>query len=213
MSKLRLRNGDRIVFAGDSITDCGRFQSPPLGTGYVHVFHALLTAKYPHLRVEVFNVGVSGHTVHDLLDRWVDDVLSLKPTWVSILIGINDIHRALAGQPGYDPDSYYRSYRRILELTRSSLGSVNLILMSPFYISRASDSPFRGKVLSLLPKYIEKVEALAREFGAIYIDLHKAFAEAIKEREPTAFAPEPVHPNFTGHTLIALKILEALEQG
>jgi hypothetical protein len=44
--KVKLSSGEIIVFAGDSITDCGRFQFPPLGNGYVYIFNNLLLAKY-----------------------------------------------------------------------------------------------------------------------------------------------------------------------
>ncbi len=213
MAGIKLRSGETLVFAGDSITDCGRLQSPPLGSGYVYIFSNLLLAKHPEVNVRIFNAGVSGNTVVDLRERWEDDVLSLSPDWISILIGINDVHRHLAGQPGFDPDSYYRCYREILELTRERLGGARLILMSPFYISRATAAgSFRRRVLELLPQYVERVRRLSSEFGALFIDLHSMFQELLKHREPTVYAPEAVHPTPAGHTAIALALLRALEE-
>ena len=213
MPKAKLSSGETIVFAGDSITDCGRFQFPPLGNGYVYIFNNLLLAKYPELKVNVVNAGVSGNTVVDLKNRWEDDVLSLNPNWVSILIGINDVYRHLGGQPGLDPESFYRNYREILEMTRKSLPNAKLILLAPFYISRVTvEDSFRRKVLDLLPTYIEKVEKLSREYNAIYVDLHAMFQKLLNHREPTVYAPEAVHPTFAGHTAIALAVMEALEK-
>ncbi len=89
---------------------------------------------------------------------------------------------------------------------------VKLVLLAPFYISRATvGGSFRRKVLETLPAYVEKVEKLSREFGAIYVNLHAMFQELIKHREPTAYAPEAVHPTFAGHMAIALALMEALE--
>ncbi len=213
MPKVKLSSGETIVFAGDSITDCGRFQFPPLGNGYVYIFNNLLLAKYPELKVNVVNAGVSGNTVVDLKNRWEDDVLSLNPNWISILIGINDVHRHLGGQPGLDPESFFRNYREILEMTRKSLPNAKLILLAPFYISRVTvEDSFRRKVLDLLPTYIEKVEKLSREYNAIYVDLHAMFQKLLNHREPTVYAPEAVHPTFAGHTAIALAVMEALEK-
>jgi lysophospholipase L1-like esterase len=210
---IKLRSGETVVFAGDSITESGRFQFPPLGNGYVYIFYNLLLAKHPELKVNVVNAGVSGNTVVDLKSRWEDDVLSLNPDWMSILIGINDIHRHLGGQPGFDPESYYRNYREILEMTRERLRGAKLVLLAPFYVSRATvGGSFRRKVLETLPAYVEKVEKLGREFGAIYVNLHAMFQELIKHREPTAYAPEAVHPTFAGHVAIALALMEALEE-
>jgi lysophospholipase L1-like esterase len=213
MSRPLFRNGDRVVFAGDSITDCEKMTTnPPLGNGYVYIFSNLVVAKYPELDVDVVNAGISGNTVIDLKNRWEDDVLSYRPTWISILIGINDIHRSLNGQPALDPESYYTNYRDLLEAARKQLGNVNLILLTPFYISKTTirDS-FRRKILETIPLYIEKVEKLSKEFSAIYINLHEKFQKLLNYRPPQIYAPDAVHPTFLGHLIIAKTILETLE--
>ena len=89
-----LENGDRIVFAGDSVTDMGSanpvgeglFEN--LGNGYVREIENLLTAWYPELNIRVTNSGISGNTSRDLAARFDRDVVDLKPDWVSICIGI-----------------------------------------------------------------------------------------------------------------------------
>src|SRR5688572_27600397 len=95
---LRLAQGSRWVAIGDSITDTGRArpvgESPGgLGTGYVLTLDALLGAWYPARRIRLFNVGTSGHTVRDLAERWQTDVVDLKPDWLSVMIGANDVWR------------------------------------------------------------------------------------------------------------------------
>ena len=54
---------------------------------------ALLSCMYPELGLRVINMGISGNQVRDLKDRWQTDVIDLKPDWVSVLIGINDVWR------------------------------------------------------------------------------------------------------------------------
>ncbi|QGA55320.1 GDSL family lipase [Sulfolobus sp. E5-1-F] len=209
---MRLTDGDIVVFAGDSITDSGKSINAPLGYGYVNLFYNLMLAKYPEIKITVINSGISGNTVIDLLDRWDDDVLSYKPTWISILIGINDLHKFLGGLTLFDPENYYKNLRHLLIYTKKILHNVNLILMTPFYISRNKlENGFRAKVLELLPQYVEKVRLLSNEFSAIYIDLYDTFKKIVNIREPNVYAPEPIHPNFAGHMVIALKLLEALE--
>lgn len=209
---MQLSNGDVIVFAGDSITDREKSNNAPLGYGYVNLFYNLMLAKHPETKITVINSGISGNTVIDLIDRWDDDVLSYKPNWISILIGINDLHKFLGGLTTFNPENYYENLRRLLKYTRKVLNNVNFILMTPFYISRNKlEGGFRAKVLELLPQYIEKVRLLSNEFSATYIDLHDTFKKLVNIREPNVYAPEPVHPNFTGHMVIALKLLEALE--
>ena len=99
-----LENGDRIVFAGDSVTDMGSanpvgeglFES--LGNGYVREIENLLTAWYPELNIRVTNSGISGNTSRDLAARFDRDAVDLKPTEylyvsVSMMYGINLMFR------------------------------------------------------------------------------------------------------------------------
>ena len=92
-------NMDRIVFAGDSITDMSSMQ--PVGEGlfdnvgrsYVRIIENMLSAYYPEINLRVTNSGTSGNTSRDLLERFDRDVVQLKPDWVSICIGVNDVWR------------------------------------------------------------------------------------------------------------------------
>src|SRR4051812_26396774 len=90
---------DKIVMIGDSITDCerkrpvGEGKNDALGKGYVSLVHAMLHARYPELALRVVNMGIGGNTTRDLKQRWETDVLDLKPDWISIMIGINDVWR------------------------------------------------------------------------------------------------------------------------
>src|SRR5512139_2711418 len=91
--------GQRVLFIGDSITDCDRrFLAAPYGDGYMNLVRAFVTARHPQVRLTWLNRGVSGDTVRDLARRWEHDVLALQPDWLSVLIGINDIWR------GYEPE-------------------------------------------------------------------------------------------------------------
>lgn len=92
-------DGDRIVFAGDSVTDMGSVQpvgeglNDALGHGYVRMIDNLIASCYPDYKIRVTNSGVSGNTSRELLERFERDVISLNPDWVSICIGINDVWR------------------------------------------------------------------------------------------------------------------------
>ena len=92
-------NMDRIIFAGDSVTDMGSVQ--PVGEGlfdnvghsYVRIVENMLATWYPEVKLRVTNSGISGNTSRDLLVRFQRDVVDLHPNWVSICIGINDVWR------------------------------------------------------------------------------------------------------------------------
>src|SRR5271170_3290108 len=103
---------DRILFTGDSITDCGRVREDAhhLGFGYAALTAAHLQARLASPQLKIFNRGVGGDRVCDLLKRVEPDLLALQPTVVSILIGINDTWRRAT-----EAKAYERDYRILLE--------------------------------------------------------------------------------------------------
>jgi lysophospholipase L1-like esterase len=207
-----VQDGQTVVFIGDSITDCGRRDvAAPLGNGYVKFIADLIAIRYPAMKVNIVNKGISGNTVADLRERWHDDVLVLKPDWVSILIGINDVHRTLRDEPtAVPPDRYERLYRECLSLTKERT-TARLVLMELFYISTDTETDsWRTKVLRALGEYRAIVRRLADEFGAIFVPLHDLFQEQLRYRPADMFCPEPVHPNSVGHLLIAHAWLKAM---
>src|SRR6478672_1812518 len=80
---LPLKQGERIVFLGDSITAGGVKPN-----GYVTIVKNTLTEKHKDLGIEVIGAGVSGNKVPNLQGRLEKDVLAKKPTIVVIYIGI-----------------------------------------------------------------------------------------------------------------------------
>ena len=84
--QMQLKPGQQIVAIGDSIT---------AGGGYLLDIDAVLTQQYPDLKIpKVINKGIGGEKAEDLLKRFNKDVIKLKPAYVTISIGINDVwHR------------------------------------------------------------------------------------------------------------------------
>ena len=84
-----------VLFQGDSVTDAGSdyTDETDLGTGYPMMAASYFSATYPEKGVKFINKGISGNRVRDLKERWTTDCIDRKPTWVSILIGINDCWR------------------------------------------------------------------------------------------------------------------------
>jgi lysophospholipase L1-like esterase len=132
----------KLVMIGDSITDAGRARPvgeglfDALGKGYVALVDALLGACYPDRGVRVVSMGTSGNTVRDLKARWQTDVLDLKPDWLSVMIGINDVWRQF-DSPGRTEqhvglEEYRSTLRDLVAQTKPAVKG--LVLMTPFYI-------------------------------------------------------------------------------
>ncbi len=211
---IRMRDGQTIVFIGDSITDCGRRDTQrPLGGGYVKLFADLVTVREPAKRVTIVNKGISGDRVTGLRNRWTDDVLRHRPDWLAIKIGINDLHSHWRNEKdtAVTPARFAEAYRAILERTRRELPRCRVLLIDPFYISSARGvDTQRGQVLALLPAYLAVVHALAREFRTRHVATHVLFQRLLQYYPADTFCPEPVHPNPTGHLAIAEAVYAAL---
>jgi lysophospholipase L1-like esterase len=200
-----------VLFQGDSITDAGWNRQDPasLGGGYAMMAASWFSALYPEKNVVFLNRGISGNRARDLEARWQADCLDLKPTWVSIMIGINDTWRRYDSNDPTSTEAYEKSYRAILTLTRNRL-KANLILIEPFLLPVPEDrKPWR---VDLDPR-LHVVRTLAREFGAVLVPLDGIFAEAAARREPAFWAPDGVHPSPAGHALIAQSWLKAVKAG
>jgi lysophospholipase L1-like esterase len=212
MSDLCVKDGQTMVLIGDSITDCGRAgEAAPLGSGYVAFFVDLVMARHPQRKIAFINKGIGGNTTLDLTERWEADVLALRPGCLSVMIGINDLHRTLDGLFDIRPEIYRDRYTQLLERFASAVGS-ELVLIDPFYMITEAEADERQKtVLRLLSQYIEVVHDLAERFDARLVRTQEMFQKQLRYRPFTTFCAEPVHPNRTGHVLIAAELLKAME--
>ncbi len=211
---IKIKENEKFLCIGDSITDCGRIiQNFPLGNGYVKIFSEILISYFPEKNIEVINKGISGQTVYDLRARWEDDVIYHKPQWVSILIGINEVINKILGQsPDYKmhtPEKFIENYRYIIQRTKDKINS-NIILLEPFYISKDTTDNLRKKTMDILEQYRINVLKLSKEFSIPIIKLHDTFQNALLYYDADTFCPEPVHPNNTGHTLIAVSLFKEI---
>ena len=209
-----LEKNDRLVTIGDSITDCGRGRPEgeglfdPYGNGYVNMVKAYLDAHYPECPVRIVNRGNSGNTVRELAARWQEDVLDLKPDWLSIMIGINDVWRQFDCPKMTEIHVGIEEYESTLEkLIESALpGLKGLILVTPYFIEPRRDDPMRAR----MDAYGAVVKALAEKYDAVLVDTQAGFDRMLEHMHPMAITWDRVHPNSSGHGLIAKCFLEAI---
>ncbi|MEC0130730.1 MULTISPECIES: SGNH/GDSL hydrolase family protein [Paenibacillus] len=195
------QQNDVILFQGDSITDWGRNHedASSLGVGYAMMVAARLGYLYPEKNLTFINRGIGGNRIVDLQGRWDKDCLDLKPTWVSIYIGINDTWRRFDSGEETTPEQFEASYRDLIKRTQKSLDA-KLVLIEPFVLPVPEDR--RTWRQDLDPK-IHIVRELAREYGAPLVPLDGLFAAASVKAEPAYWAYDGVHPTPAGHALIA----------
>jgi acyl-CoA thioesterase I len=208
MATALIAPGARLLFQGDSITDAGRDRADAssLGDGYVHRVAAVLAALYPELDATVLNRGISGNRIYDLETRWQEDCIDLRPSLVSILIGINDTWRRYDSGFASPADEFEACYRRLLDRVRAET-EAPVVLLEPFVLPVPEDR--KGWREDLDPR-IHAVRSVAVDYGCSYVPLDGVFAAAAAERDPALLAPDGVHPSAAGHALIARAWLQAV---
>jgi len=204
----------KLVMIGDSITDASRVRPvgeglfEAYGKGYVSQVEALLTTTYPAQGIRVVNQGISGNTVRDLKGRWQQDVLDLKPDWVSIMIGINDVWRQFDSPRQTETHVYLDEYAATLEelVLRTRPLLKGLVLLSPYFIEPNESDPMRAQ----MDRYGAAVRDLAAKSDAIFVDVQAAFDAVTAHCHPAALAWDRIHPGAPGHMVISRAFLKAI---
>ena len=209
VAKVDLKDGDTIVFLGDSIThQC-------LYTQYVEDF---FYTRYPNMRLKFHNAGVGGAKAWDALERLDRDVAAYKPKYVTILLGMND--------GTYQPynEQVFQTYRAdMIELVgRISATGATPVLMTPtMYDSRAARSGKRkhddGKLElynSVLAYYGTWLREVAVESGYGFVDMYSPLNNlTLAERKTNAnftMIRDAVHPDPPGQLVMAYALLDDL---
>jgi lysophospholipase L1-like esterase len=203
---------DRIVFAGDSVTDMDSAQPigeglfDNVGRGYVRIIENMLAAYYPEVFIRVTNAGTGGHTSRDLLNRFDRDVVDLKPDWVSICIGINDVWRqfdspAIVSRHVY-PDEYERNVEAMIEKVKGNVKGI--FILSPYIIEPLREDMMRKR----MDEYVEICRRLAKKHGCIFVDFQQMYEDYCKIRHSSYIAWDRIHPNQIGATLMAREFLK-----
>jgi lysophospholipase L1-like esterase len=131
-----IQANDTVLFQGDSITNA--FRRPEevnnayqLGSGYALMVAARLLAERPADNLRFLNRGVSGNRLDQMAARWDADAIALRPTVISILIGINDVGCEVRQSAPVSPEQFDAAYRALLARTQQALPDVRFVLCEP----------------------------------------------------------------------------------
>ena len=207
------QKGDRILFIGDSVTDCGRERPVGvglgLGNGYVADVAALLGCTYPELGLHVMNTGTSGDQVRHLKARWQTDVFDLSPDWVFVMIGINDVWRQFDRPTMPEQHVLLPEYEATLdELVGETLPKVRgMVLMTPYFIEPLREDAMRAR----MDEYGEAVKRVAQKHGVACIDTQAGFDALLAHQYSGAITWDRVHPGPVGHMALARMVMRLVE--
>jgi lysophospholipase L1-like esterase len=176
---------DRIVFMGDSITELWGIFDPSLFTG------------------DVIDRGVSGQTTAQMLLRFRQDVINLKPTTVHILAGVNDI----AGNTG--PTSLQRIEENTMTMVEMAMKQHIQVVVGSLTPSTTFSWKPNVKPASAIHEYNVWLKGYAHANGIQYVDYFSPLADehgAIK----SSLTFDGLHPNKAGFAIMSRVARQAL---
>ncbi len=208
-----------ILFQGDSITDAGRSREDDRGTGVGYVTQSIgeIGLKYPG-EYNYINRGISGNRVTDVYARIKSDIINLKPDYMSILIGVNDVWHELDANNGVDVEKYEKIYCMMLDEIFEALPNIKIMILGPFVLEgRATKSteeePERWQTFRCeVEKRAAAAKRIADKYNLKFIPLQEKFDGASKGLPSELFVWDGVHPTHPGHTLIKNEWVKAFEE-
>jgi len=200
----------KILFQGDSITDCYRPREDDryLGAGYPELVSGEMQYKYGGEYAFV-NRGISGNRVTDLFARIKSDIINLKPDYVSILIGVNDAWHEIESKNGVSTEIFEKIYSLLIETLLCELPDVKIMILEPFVSEftatcSTDEQPERWKTFN--NEVLEKAAAAKRvseKYSLPFIPLQAKFDETAERIGIESVTTDGVHPTPGGHKLIA----------
>lgn len=224
-----IRDGDRVVFLGDSITE------QRLYTTYIEAY---ALTRHPEWTLSFRNVGWGGDTswlrqrshpdegqlfaadpekqqqmVNDAVGRGLArDVLPLKPTFVTVKFGMND-HAYQAFREDIFR-AYVRSQTEIAKVLEAH--GARVAFLTPQPIEEKRSDPDKDVRNQSLRKFADGLKEVAAKTGAAFVDQFDPYM-TILLRERASNPPDmvgggdAVHPGPIGHTVMAWAILKGLD--
>src|ERR1700712_5273660 len=205
--------GDRVAFVGNSITDGGHYHS------YIWLYYM---TRFPNMRITCFNAGIGGDAIGQIADRFDDDVLSKKPTVLTLSWGMNDSgyfewYRADA-QEVFDKKmvNSYKTYGLIADKLKQR-PDIRTILIggSPYdETTKFTTKNIWPHKSAALASIIAHQEQSANDNHWAFVDFFHPMTEINKREQAkdSTFSLTPndrVHPDNDGHLVMASIFLKA----
>lgn len=210
-----------ILFQGDSVTDSNRDRSDNQfvgsGAGYARMAEGALGYDYPG-KYEFLNRAISGNRIVDVYARIKADIINLRPDYLSILIGINDVWHEIGGRNGVDTAKFKQIYRMMIEEIKTALPDIKIMLLEPFMLpgeatKNTEDQPDKWEFfLTDTAEKAKAVKEVAEEFSLTFVPLQDKFNEVAKTADPSYWLYDGVHPTAKGHEVIKREWLKAFER-
>ena len=206
----QLKDGDTVVFYGDSITD------QRLYTTYTESY---VLTRFPRLHIRFVHSGVGGDRVTGGSGGPIDlrlsrDVVAYHPTVMTIMLGMNDGNVHAWDEPTFK--TYSTGYEHIIDSMKKAAPGLRITVIEPSPYDDVTRPPtFEGGYNAVLVRYGQYLKELGERNGLVVADQNApivAMLEKAKAADPDLaqkIIPDRVHPGEGGHLIMAEALLKA----
>lgn len=202
-----------FLFQGDSITDANRDDENEdnfgLGCGYA----LLLASDFLKSRKGEFrfiNRGKSGDRITDVYARIKEDIINLKPDYMSILIGVNDVSHELTQNCGVTPEKFEKIYCMLAEEIIEALPNIKIIMMEPFVCKGIHTEERWDEFSGEVKKLAIASKCVAEKFGFEFVPLQHIFDDVTSDGNARYWSADGIHPTAAGHQIIKEELAKAI---
>ena len=198
VADIAVKNGEKIAFLGDSITQAGARPN-----GYVRL--TIRGLESAGVKASAIPAGISGHKSNQMLARLERDVLSKRPNWMTLSCGVNDVWH---GKRGVNLADYKVNITKIVD--RCQDAGIKVVLLTSTMIGEDKDNANNKK----LSTYNDFLKELATEKKCLLADLNAGMQSIIEasndKKNGKLLTSDGVHMNADGNKMMATGVLEAL---
>ncbi len=196
------RNGDRVIVLGDSITEQHLYSS------YIEMW---TVTRFPTWHISFRNVGIGGDRSTGGNSRFKRDILTFKPTAMTVDFGMNDGNYQAFREPAFN--TYMRGLQGIADQAKKA--GIRVAWVTPSPVEKSEDGPAIEGYNQTLERYSAGVKEIAEKNDGLFVDQFHPFVAALDK----ARAADPhkrigggdaVHPGAPGQALMAAEILKGL---
>lgn len=209
----------KILFYGDSITDCRRQDRElyKLGNGYANMVAAHLGLECSE-QYEFVNTGISGNRIVDIYARIKEAFINEAPDYASIYIGVNDVWHQICHNKGVATEKFEKIYCMMIDEIKEALPNIKIFILAPFVLEgegTCNTEEMPDKFEQFKKGVAEKNAAakrVAEKYGVPCIDLQAAFDDVSAKFPNQKWTEDGVHPMPCGHELIKRLWLKVFEE-
>lgn len=155
----------------------------------------------------VANVAVNGATSRDVVERQLPGLASLRPTFASLLVGVNDVVQEVA------VETFRANAATILDALVDAVSPRRIVLIStPDYTVTPAGADYGDPAIrrAAIVAFNASLEAVARDRGVAFVDILDL--SQLAGDDPSLVAADGLHPSGAQYLLWADRIAAVVDE-